>query len=101
MTEPEQQPTQHDDWVSDRDRGQKLHNMLQRPGWTEVLSPALESRREGLAHKLLICDSKDMELVRQSINAVDSLDAFIKVILAIGEKAAENLKKETEEDEDE
>lgn len=101
MTDEPEQPTQHDDWVSERDRGLKLHNMLQHPGWVEVLAPALARQREGLLNKYLtdehLKEGKDFVLVRQSILAVDSLLDCIKAILAVGEKAAEMLKKETEE----
>lgn len=101
MTEQEQKPTMHDSWLAERDRGQKLHNMLQHPGWTEVLAPHLKGLREGMMNDLLsekISDYNGYVFVRQTVNAIDGITKGISAILALGEKAAQNLKKETEDE---
>jgi hypothetical protein len=99
MTE-EPKITQHDAWLAERDRGQKVHNMLQHPGWTEVLEPLLQSHRRTAVNDLMNADLKKLEdfiIVRQSIKAIDLVLTYAKTVMDVGEKAALNLKKETQE----
>lgn len=103
MEEQEREITPQDEWLEEVSMAQKLGNMLNHAGWIDVLEPHLQSQKKGLMNRLLtsadLVKAEDFVLVRQSINAVDSIFNLIKAIMALGEEATENLKKEEKEDE--
>ncbi|MHC4316806.1 MAG: hypothetical protein ACYSW3_30565, partial [Planctomycetota bacterium] len=91
---------QHDAWIAERDRGQKMHNMLQHPGWTEVLEPLIQDHRKSAVSALMNDDFEEPRkfyLVRSTIKAIDLVLSYPKNIIAVGESAMQSLKKETEE----
>jgi hypothetical protein len=100
--ESEREVTPHDEWVEEMSMARKLRGMLGHKGWTEVLEPNLVSQKKSLMNRLLTANltkAEEFVLVRQSINAVDSIFNLIKAVLDLGDQAAENLKKEKEEEE--
>lgn len=94
--------TPHDEWLEEVSMARKLRGMLNHKGWTEVFEPHLLSQKRRLMDNLLtakLTKAEDFVLVRQSINAIDSIFNLIKAIMTLGEQAAENLKKEKEDEE--
>ena len=64
------------------------------PGWTQIIKPALSSRREGLVKTMLgkkFENIIDLNYVQQSINAIDAILTLIETTLAQGKEADQIL----------
>ena len=91
----EKKLSKHDEAVLNVKRGNQLQGMITSTGWIKVLKPALESRRAAEL-RLLINAKEHDEIIRaqQAIREIDGLFTLIKVTIALGEQAEQELKKE-------
>lgn len=72
--------------------GSLVQSVVNSPGWTEVIKPALENQRLGEVEKYKIANTlDDFRQVQAGIAAIDSLINVIEVTLDDGKKATDEL----------
>lgn len=91
MAEEPQELTQEEELMQLAQTASKVQTTLNTPGWTEVIKPALEGRRQFFLTGLLSRQKsmEDVAFAQQSVLAIDELFAFIKAFLDEGEGAKE------------
>ena len=83
-----------------RDAGRKVKNMVNHPGWKEIVKPKLVKQREALMHELLsAAEYRDLVRLQQSVNIIENLFGFINASIEQGMNAIERLNRvETDAD---
>lgn len=83
------------DLLKQVENAKKMQSLINLPAWTEILSPALESKRESMIRSFLTTkfDSlSEVILIQQGINAIDNLLSCMSEYIKTGAEAAETLK---------
>jgi len=85
----------------DRDRRRhleeagKVKSMIESPGWKEVVEPALQRAKDNIPVELKKAKTlEDFIKVQQGLTAIDFLFTIIKVTLAEGKRAEEEIESE-------
>lgn len=89
--EEPQELTQDEEQMQAAQAASKVQTMLATPGWTEVIRPALNARREHYLSSLLSRQERmeDVMFAQQSVLAIDELLSVIENVFAEGKKAIE------------
>lgn len=75
-----------------------VRKVVKSKGWTEVLRPALEQRKNSLLQEFKQAkEFSDFVRLQQSVNAIENLLNYIEYVLSQGEQALKEYRKETGE----
>ena len=70
--------------------GAMVKETIESPGWTKIVAPALEKRKESLFAQLATAKTyREMVVIQQAVNAINILQSFITATLVLGEDALE------------
>lgn len=94
--------TQDEEMMLAAQAASKVQTTLSTPGWTEVIRPALDARRQYYLSSLLSRQERmeDVVFAQQSVLAVDELLGLIEHVFTEGKRAVEyfNIKKEEKQE---
>jgi hypothetical protein len=79
--------------------GDALHDLINHPGWKDVLLPRLMGLREATVGQMIADENLSLQgfqLCQQSVKAIDTLTKGIGYAIDKGEKAKAELKKRTQ-----
>lgn len=85
------EPTKDDEMIMDAQAAAKVQTTLSTPGWTEVIRPSLDNRRQYYLSSLLSRQERmeDVIFAQQSVLAIDDMLSMIEHTLAEGKNAEE------------